>query len=371
MRALALGLASFVILASSVWAQEEPLVQTGFRPFRNYPNCPCPPDTYPVDPSIPVPVPDPMQQGQPNLFAGATEAGTQPGSMFNPNMFGDLIGISGTRSIVLGQGPTATTVRGLPISGRYNGFKVTDNDNPRPVDRVFFNYNTYSNIYRSLLPAGVPSVNMDQQLIGFERTFLQGDASFGMRLPFIQINGFSQAEAHIVGDLTVHFKFAWINNRETGNVFSTGLMVTTPTGGGTTILADGSVAPHSVLIQPWAGWIYNIERLYLQAFHSIVIPTNQRDPTILFNSLAAGYWLYRSNTDRLLQGFVPVMELHLNTPLNHRSDTDMIFFKDQLNLTAGGYFVFPRMTLGGAVGVPLVGPRPYDVEAIATLNFRF
>jgi hypothetical protein len=29
------------------------------------------------------------------------------------------------------------------------------------------------------------------------------------------------------------------------------------------------------------------------------------------------------------------------------------------------------MTIGGAVGFPFIGPRPYDVEAIASLNFRF
>jgi hypothetical protein len=364
MRIVAIGLASVLILASTVSAQDDPLSQTSFRPCRTAPNCP--PGAYPGDPGTPVQ--DPMREGQPNLFAGAPEAGTQPGAMFNPNMFGDLIGIASSRNVIIGQGPTFTTVRGLPVTGRYNGFKVTDNDNPRPVDRILFNYNGYSDSGRL---AGIPSMQLHQQVIGFEKTFLQGDASFGLRLPFIQINGFSQADAHVVGDLSVHLKFAWLNNRETGNVISTGFILTTPTGGGTTILSDGSTAPHSVLFQPWVGWVYNMERLYVQAFHSVVIPSDQRDPSILFNSVAAGYWLYRSNADRFLQGFVPVVEMHVNTPLNHRSNSDLIFFKDQVNLTSGGYFVFPRMTLGGAVGVPLAGPRPYGVEAIASLNFRF
>lgn len=364
MRTFAIGLTTLLVLVNGVSAQEEQLFQTGFRPQRCLPDCP--PGTYPTDPSTPVP--DPMMGGQRDIFAGATEAGTQPRAMFNPNMFGDLIGIASSRNVLLGQGPTFTTVRGLPVTGRYNGFKITDNDNPRPVDRIFFNYNGYQDAGRM---AGIPGMQSHQQLIGFERTFLQGDASFGMRLPFIQITGFDQAEAHVVGDLSVHFKFAWINNRDTGNVLSTGFILTTPTGGGTTILSDGTEAPHSWLLQPWGGWVYNLDRLYLQGFHSVVIPTDSRDPTILFNSVAAGFWLYRNNSDRLLQGIVPVVEMHINTPLNHRSDTDLIFFTDQVNLTGGGYIVFPRMTIGGAVGIPLAGPRPYDVEAIASLNFRF
>lgn len=372
MRAFAFGLASLLLLAGGISAQEEPLTQTGFRPFRNHPNCP--PGTYPAYPTDPgtptTPVRPPLdpKDGDPNLFAGAPEAGTQPGEMFNPNMFGDLIGIYSQQNVRIGRGPTYTTVRGLPVVGRYQGFKVTDNDNPRPVDRIFFNYNGYTDAGQL---AGIPNMQIHQQVLGFERTFMRGDASFGLRLPFIQINGFSQVDSHVIGDLSVHLKFAWINNRDTGDVFSTGFILTTPTGGGETILSDGSIAPHSVLFQPWAGWVYNLDRAYLMGYHSVVIPSDQRDPTILFNSISAGFWLLRSNTDRMLQGIVPVVEMHVNTPLNHRSDTDLIFFKDQVNLTGGAYFVFPRMTIGGAVGIPLVGPRPYDVEALASLNFRF
>jgi hypothetical protein len=375
MRTFAIGLATLLVVTSIVSAQEEQLNQASFRPCRVYPNCP--PGTYPpYDPSTPVP--DPMREPG-DRFAGAPEAGTQPAAMFNPNMFGDLIGIASSRNIVIGQSTTFTpngnitvpiqqTVRGLPVVGRYNGFKITDNDNPRPVDRIFFNYNGYRDVGAM---AGIPNMQMHQELLGFERTFLQGDASWGLRLPFIQINGFSQADAHVIGDLSIHLKFAWLNNRETGNVISTGFILTTPTGGGETILSDGTFAPHSILFQPWGGWIYNMDRAYVMGFHSVVIPSDTRDPAILFNSVSAGYWLFRSDADRFLRGFVPVVEMHVNTPLNHRSNNDLIFFKDQVNVTGGGYFMFPRMTIGAAVGVPLAGPRPYELEALGSLNFRF
>ncbi len=68
---------------------------------------------------------------------------------------------------------------------------------------------------------------------------------------------------------------------------------------------------------------------------------------------------------------MPVAELHLNTPLNHRSTDELLFFQDELNVTVGVYATFKRFTIGTAVGLPLVGPRPYGVEGIANLNFRF
>lgn len=386
MRAFALGFSFlFVLAGGSVYGQDDPLIRTGsqhFRPYQ-YPNCP--PGTYPLNPSDPsMPIdpkapfdpkmpPDPKNPltANPDLFAGATEAGTQPGAMFNANMFGDLIGISGQRLVQGRQGSTPVALRGVTIPGRYNGFKITDNESPRPIDRVYFSYNNFSNVNRTLLGPGAPSISMNQELLGFEKTFLNGDASFGMRLPFVQQSGFNGVDSNVVGDLSFLFKFAWINNRDTGNIFSTGLVVTAPTGGGNSILPDGTAAPHSTLFQPWAGFIYNLPNWYVQGFSSLVVPTDSRDPTIFFNSLSFGYWLYRNSGDRLLTGFVPVLEFHSNTPLNHNNQNDMIFFQEQLNITTGAYVLFPRMTLGAAVCVPVVSPRPYDIEAIVTLNFRF
>jgi len=347
----------------------------------------------------PVKKPDPMKAPEPaklsdlntppaqgDQFAGATEAGTQPGAMHNPAMFGDLIGVMGQRRFAVGQpiiipgtnnSPTQVVqptqvVRGIPMPGRYNGFKVSDNDSPRPQNRIYFGYNYFSDVGRSTLPAAIPSLQMNQQMGGFERTFLGGDASFGMRLPFIQLNGFSQAESQVIGDLSLRAKFAWINDPQTGNVFSTGMIVTVPTGSGENIiLADDRPATHSTLYQPWAGFIYNLPNLYFQGFSSLVVPSDGRDPMIFFNSISAGYWLYRNPLGEYLTGFVPTVELHANTPLNHRTPNETIYFQDQFNVTTGAYFMFSRLTIGGAVCVPLMGPKPYDVEGILNLSLRF
>ncbi|MCE9531307.1 MAG: hypothetical protein K8T89_09325 [Planctomycetes bacterium] len=454
---------SFAMIAGPAFAEEQQLIIPVSKPrLPRYAVPDCPPSWQPsppaelpkfgdpkTDPKLPAVEPKNEPAG-PNQLAGATETGTQPGAMFNPTMFGDLIGISGCRIVTIPnsfttipifgtsttnsnsvvttnttnttnttttvtttvvppdeqppfdvivttstdtvtntnivtntanssttqqvgsyQVPTTQKICGVPIVARYNGFKVTDNETPRPVDRVYVTYNNFQDVNRAYLPATIPSVTVQRQMVGFEKTYMGGDASIGMRLPYIQVNGFSDPGSNIVGDLNILFKYAWINNPQTGNVFSTGMILTLPTGNSAGLLADGSEVPHSTLFQPWAGFIYNFPRIYVQGFTSLVAPTDSRDLTILFNSISAGYWLYRTNQNQLLSAIVPVVEVHVNTPLNHRTQDDIIFFKDQVNLTAGVYTMFRRLTVGAAIGVPVVGPRMYDYEAIVNANLRF
>src|SRR5262249_52290967 len=113
---------------------------------------------------------------------------------------------------------------------------------------------------------------------------------------------------------------------------------------------------------------------YLQGFTSLAVPTDARDVTLLFNDIVVGYWLYRNNSpETWLSGVIPDLELHVNTPLNHRdiASSGPLGFPDTVDITAGSYFVFRRAVLGLAVGVPLTGPKPFDVEGIANLNIRF
>lgn len=382
MRVSILGIGVAMLLAAVPVRAEEPLVLTGTKLIRPYqPPQNCPPSVIPyVEPKVESkdgkvePKVEPkVDFGQMDQFAGAGEAGTQPGAQFAPGMFGDLIGIQGNR--IISRNGSTIVARGIPANGGYaSGFKVTDNESPRPTNRIYFSYNLYDNVNLGSLGATGANVDFQRQVLGFERTFMNGDASFGMRLPFLQTNGFSGIDNNIVGDLSFLFKYAWINDRDTGNVVSTGLAITAPTGGGRDdVLADGSKAPRSVLFQPWGGWIYNLPNLYFQGFHSIVIPTDSRDPTILFNSVGAGYWLYRGAQDRIINGVVPAAELHINTPLTNRDSSNVgdLFISDQFNLTLGCHFLLPRLTFGGMACIPLAGPRPYDIEYMGTLNFRY
>jgi hypothetical protein len=273
-------------------------------------------------------------------------------------------------------------------------FKLAENESPRPVDRVFVTYNYYSGLTgpdtNAALPhldtvtttiggapttiatfvpgVAAPREDLHREVIGFEKTFLNGDASIGMRVPFIEQNGVGDIGDGF-GDVTVIFKYAFINDRTTGNVLSGGLAVTAPTGHGVPIL-EGEL--HSTLLQPWMGFIRNYDRWFIQGFTSVVIPTDWRDVLLLFNDVGVGYTLYQSSADRFISTVAPTLEAHVTTPLNHRDETSPITVPDLVVLTAGSHFgIYRNSTLTVGVATPLTGPRLFDIEALVQFNWRF
>ena len=280
---------------------------------------------------------------------------------------------TGTNTIVLDPvfaNRTVAVPSSLPLNGRYSGFKMSDQEGPRPVDRVYFAYSYYQGVNPSGNPGLFGSIDQHRQTIGFEKTLFGNDFSVGLRLPFVQTVGEGTAGGGNVGDLTVSLKYAFINDPNSGVVRSAGLIVTTPTGGSTATLLDGTTAPHSALLQPWVGFSQPLgDRFYTQGFSSILVPTSgSAEPTFLFNSLSVGYWLMRNDKGT---GLVPVTEIHINTPLNNRDASSMVFAQDQINMTNGLHLVLPRAVIGAAITYPLLSPRPFNAEGLFTVNFRF
>lgn len=381
------------------------------RSVPSYPVYPdCPPITpgtpgTPVDPTMPPPITPPDLSGLSTPFATGTEGGGLQGRSFNESFDGDFGGISYCKNVIVGskfvqqQVGSRQEVRFIPIGdgqvrrivvtvpvfgnvlvpdvrqalvpvpGRYSGITITDNDSPRPTDRVYFNYGYYDGMNAQLNP-GVGNITQNRPMIGFEKTFLDKNASIGMRLPFIQLNGPPGAGADAVGDLSILTKYAFINNPN-GNVVSAGMILTLPTGPNGGLLCDGTSVPHSVLFQPWAGFVHVFDRAYVQGITAIIVPTDSRDITLFAHSLGMGYWLYRADGDRMLRGIIPVAEVHIRTPLDHRDRDGVVFMQDQVNVTGGLHLRFPRATFGGAVCVPTLAPRPWNVEAIANFTYWF
>ena len=322
-----------------------------------------------------------------DLLAQGTERGAQPVAAFRDTMFGDLLGISASVIVLpntrntLFPGSAANAIADqtgqpvvirAPLSTRYNGIKISDNESPAPQDRVSFSYNYYYGVNQSLQPAGFPRVTGQRQVMGFEKTFLDGDISIGMRQPFVQIYGDSIVNGQTTGDLSVIFKGRLWADPVTGDLLSAGMVVTAPTGNVTAAIVNGvEINPKSTLFQPFLGFIRNYDRGFAQGFGSIVVPNRADDTTILFNSIGVGYWLYREPDNRFLTGITPVAELHVSTPLNNRSPNDVLYFQDQANITTGSYFSFRRLLVGTAFGIPMVGPRPWNFEWILNMNYRF
>ena len=127
---------------------------------------------------------------------------------------------------------------------------------------------------------------------------------------------------------------------------------------------------HPAQFQPFVGYLWRRGDLYVHGFGSVMIPTDKRDVTAAFLDLGIGYWVFRGGG--MLRGVVPTFEAHVNIPVNHRSADDLPRFRDSVDLLAGVHFVFgDRLSLGMAVATPVTGPRLFDAEAVANINFRF
>jgi hypothetical protein len=327
------------------------------------------PGQLPEAPSSPSPDASAMTPGAGNFFAPTETAGAPTGATANPPMFGDIIGGSYARVIRSGTG-TAHGIASIPNLSR-GAFKIADNESPRPLDRVFLTYSYYDGVRD--LAGNTSTFNVNREVFGFEKTFFDGNASFELRVPFIEANNLNAngIEANQIGDLTFIGKWALINNCQTGDVLSVGLAVTVPTGQAF-VIEDGTNI-HSTLLQPFIGYMYNFDRFYIHGFSSLVIPTQSEDATLWFNDIGLGYWLMRNNCDSLITGIAPTLEAHILTPLNHRGvDNFGVGVPDWVVLCGGVNVVLHGgSSVGVCLAAPVTNPRPYDVQALVTFNFRF
>jgi hypothetical protein len=331
--------------------------------------CPTPPTPgTPETPVTPAPVTPPGPAPAMDGLASAARPEAGPGDLgsFNPQMFGDLIGISARRQVTI-QGVTRTILAPIPTAA---AFKISDNESPRPTDRIFFTYNYFDGVNKAIYPN--VQINLHRELMGFEKTLLGGNMSVGMRLPYIQLTGTTGVEDNLVGDLSVILKYALINDRSSGNVLSGGLVVTAPTGRDFVDASGNKINP--TIIQPFAGYILNLsDACYVHGFLSLDVTTDQRDVVLLANDVGVGYWLRRNDHDGWINSIVPTIEAHVNTPLNHRgSQSSPIGVPDTFNFTGGVHVILQNgWTISSAVGVPWTGPTPNTIEGILQLNIQF
>jgi hypothetical protein len=287
---------------------------------------------------------------------------------------------SATDILVSGQDPQSHA-GGLPVNTLRGAYKIGENESPRPTDRVYVTYNYFNDVNPTLRVPGLSVLNVHRQTFGIEKTFLDGDASIGFRLPLLQLTGPNDLDRGTVGDLSVILKFAWINNPLDvaddgtligGEVLSTGVVLTVPTGGAA---AFSSQEPkiHPTVIQPFIGGIGTFGRTYAQFFSSLAIPTDDRDTAFAFNSLQFGYLLYRNPDARWVRSVTPLVEVHVNAPLNNRGIYKLpIGQADVVGFTGGATFAIgSRSFLNIGANTPVTGPRPYSMEAMAHLNVNY
>ncbi len=383
---LAIGLSS----ASAIDKGRRPLTRPAGpvcpMPIPCDPTAPTPP-LAPSTPTTSPPVADaPSVSSFQEALASAGEAGSQPSSSYHPGFFGDLIGGITVQSIGFIDSPIVYTDDGYVVNvAQASAIKVAESDSPRPIDRVYYLYNFYGNIDPTIDPqsAVLSLMHLHRHVIGFEKTLWKGRASVGMRIPFLGFAGDPVYQTRFVGDLTVLTKVMLVENPETRSLFSIGFVISAPTGSTPAFLQSGYIPPairqrarrnYPTYLQPWAGYIYNFSpRLFLHGIHAAVISSLRQEPSFITNDVGVGWWVYKNSSSDLIQGIIPTVEIHINTPVSQRgmpTQIGEVRMRDSVNLTSGCYVRTPRSLFGGAVSVPLAF-GPHTIEAVASYTLRF
>lgn len=251
-------------------------------------------------------------------------------------------------------------------------YKVTENDSPRPTTRAYVGYYFYDNVFKSLGGPNVPRMRLHQEIFGYEQAFLDRRASVGIRMPYNQFTSPGFFNDTGIGDLTLITKVALYDDRATGNLFSTGLLVTVPTGQRPFPSSTTGDKIGGSLLQPFVGYVVRNGPWYAQGFSSLIVPTDNRDVTVFSNDLQVGYQLYRNPTTPV-SGVIPTFEVHVNTPLNHRGPrSEPVGFVDQVTMLGGTQILLhERSGIGIGVGAPVTGPRPFSLQTTVQLNLWF
>ena len=262
------------------------------------------------------------------------------------------------------------------------GFKTADNQYPRPVDRVWVSFNYYDGVNSGLnseLGAPIKNMQVYNETFGFEKTFLDQQASLGFRIPLNTLTitsafpGLSGTHTS-TGNFSSFFKYVlWQDNR--GNLISGGLDLSFPTGPTTFAGFPTTLGIKSFELQPFLGYIFQRDQYYVQGFSSIAVPTDRNLATMYYFDIALGYYVYRSQNPRaLISAIVPVFETHLNIPLNWAgfqprflgSTPDVVDLNWGLNLGLAS-----RAVLSVAYVHPVTGPTPFSGELALLLNVPF
>ncbi len=334
-----------------------------------------------------------------------------------PNMFGDTL----TPQVAYSpfKGPSGQDQYGnlnafnAPLGGG-GSFNVSENNTAIPTDRVYFVYNAfYSSVSTSVGfgPNGPiqQSSNLYRYLMGFEKTFFDGNASIDVRMPLLsgfqfENNSYS-SDLGNVGNLTMYLK--GLLYADDNSALATGLGIGLPTGSDLHTRSSFSPNTEFVTIQnqtvnlmPFvASTFAPNDRWFVQSFGQLLFNTsgdnvvNQTGSVGVFNQqnllqadLGVGRWLWKDSTRPYFTGLAGVFELHYTSTMQN---SDVVRLPpgflggevynsanrlDLLNLTSGVHTQLgPMSTLRVGAVVPLKESpdRVFDSELQVSFNRRF
>jgi hypothetical protein len=304
-----------------------------------------------------------------------------------PGLKGDQLGLPALAFVNPALRPQFGFGRELPsqaiLAPSVRTFKITEDESPAPQDRVYFDFNYYDNVGAALnrfYGINLHGVDVYRDTFGVEKTFLNGDFSAGLRLPVNTLSAGSTNPDFAgtdtgVGDLSLILKYAFYRDNEAGTLLSGGLAVTSPTG--PSHFANSAIPViRDVIFEPYLGYIWSRDRLFIHGFVGIDVPTDSRDVVLLYNDIGVGYYLYKNpKAQGLITAIAPTVEVHVTNPLNHRGalrNFDPSGTADIVDMTCATTLEMgdsARLSLG--VVTPLTGPKPFDIEVQVQFGWHF
>lgn len=286
--------------------------------------------------------------------------------------------------------------------------KMSEDNNPIPLDRFIFNYDYFNNV-----PFTDNGIGVNRFQFGIEKTFLDGRASVEFRLPFAgTLNSTTTQSLETtnteLGNVRFAFKYLWARGQYAA--LSSGLGVTLPTANDTTVNSvDGSLLYHlkneSVQLEPFVALLLTPnDRLFGQSWASVnfdagggQLTWNQQvfggsgsariwDVPVLALDNQIGYWVVKRDFGTV-RGLAPFLELHwnyaiaqdqinreLNDSLGNQGLRVQTIGNSELNLTAGVTTQIGnnlRITLGGTAPMFQQPNRTFDGQFGLRVNYFF
>ncbi len=360
-----------------------------------------------------APAPAPSGPNAASLFASNLGAGGGGGfgsslsGATTPEMMGDFFGLGGVPSVFdRGSNTYSNCIPSAAYSlGR---MKLAENNSPIPRDRVFFNYSLFTGVPLSKTP-----VTVNRFTPGFEKTFLDGLASFELRTPMgvsidndVFADGMNSNSEYQFGNLFLALKGVLLQRNNW--LLTGGTSVLLPTAADTHVLDPITgdeflrIDNQSTHIMPFIGGAYiPTNRLFAQWMVQCDIDVNGnpvqtvdannintigtlQDFTLLYTDVSVGYWLYKAGFGerRAITGIAPIAELHYNRSLTQAdvvSDANNVVSGilpafDNVNVQVGLIFNLrnnTRLGLGYATPLGNQFDRVFDNEFRVTLNRYF
>jgi hypothetical protein len=305
-------------------------------------------------------------------------------------------------------------------------FSAAASQSVMPLDRVSFDYGYFSRFAIASPTGAIPGFNLNQFNVGIEKTFFDGLASVYIAAPFLSTSeNVSGQTIDGIGDVSAGFKVLLYQNRDTGTTFAGGLTVAFPSGHASTVTSTtnlnltftgpsqpglpagtllGPFAPvttttsvNPTYFQPWTGGLLVCDKVFVQEYFGVIVPSDTRVATFINNNVTFGYTLY-SNQSRTLSSVTPTFSVQALLPVNHISNSasssvstvsvnipctitaipadqippPTLSFPDQVFLTAGAQIgIGERCLFNIGVSTPVVGPRGYAVGGVFGLTYLY